>query len=344
MKGFFGRKERAFIICNLIIFILLFAYLKINTSVLPRGEWKEIGIPEGANYRQVLRILKENKIIKNDLLLLLLGKALKTDTRLRAGYYKLSASLTPWDIFKIFRDGNIVEYTVTIPEGSSLDAIKSIFAETNLLDNESWELVDDPAFLEFLGVRGASLEGYIYPDTYKFAKGANPRDILTVMVDMMRQKFDSKLRERAREIGMSENEVLTLASIIEKEACVDSERALISAVYHNRLKKNMKLQADPTVQYGTERAGCKILKQDLKNETPFNTYVITGLPPGPIASPGLKSIKAALYPAEANYLFFVSKNDGTHHFSHTGEEHVAAVALYQKNGAASKDEPKEKTE
>jgi UPF0755 protein len=148
----------------------------------------------------------------------------------------------------------------------------------------------------------------------------------------MREKFDETLLERAQEIGMTENEVLTLASIVEKEALFNSEMPIISAVYHNRLKKNMKLQADPTVLYGVKKRWKRIRYRDLRRRTPYNTYVIKGLPPGPIASPSIESIKAALYPSDVNYLYFVSMNNGRHHFSTSGEEHVKAVELYQING------------
>ena len=162
------------------------------------------------------------------------------------------------------------------------------------------------------------------------------------MVQRMREELDDQLLARAAELGMTENQLLTLASIIEKEAIYNIERPVISAVYHNRLKKNMKLQADPTVRYGVKKKWKRIRYSDLRKETPYNTYVIKGLPPGPIASPGIKSIKAALYPADADYLFFVSKNNGTHYFSRTGEEHVKAVALYQRNGNNKTKEQKEK--
>ncbi len=152
------------------------------------------------------------------------------------------------------------------------------------------------------------------------------------MVQRLRKSFNEPLRRRAKELSLSENEVLTLASIIEKEAIYDFERPLISAVYHNRLKKNMKLQADPTVLYGVKKMWKRIRYRDLKRATPYNTYIIKGLPPGPIASPGIKSIKAALYPAGVNYLYFVSMNNGKHHFSHSAKEHVKAVDLYQRNG------------
>jgi UPF0755 protein len=162
------------------------------------------------------------------------------------------------------------------------------------------------------------------------------------MVQRLRERFDQTLKKRAAEIGMSENEVLTLASIIEKEAFFDNERPLISAVCHNRLKKNIKLQVDPTVVYGIRTYLQFITKEDLKRRTPYNTYVINGLPPGPIASPGLKSIKAALYPAKVNYLYFVSKNDGSHYFSRTNEEHSKAVMLYQRNNENNNSQNAEK--
>jgi UPF0755 protein len=169
-----------------------------------------------------------------------------------------------------------------------------------------------------------------------------PEVIFSIMVQKMRDEFNEPLRKRAQEIGMSENNVLTLASIIEREALQDKERAIISAVYHNRLKKDMKLQADPTVLYGVNKRSRRITYSDLRRDTPYNTYVIKGLPPGPIAIPGIKSIEAALYPDETDYLFFVSKNDGTHHFSRTNEEHMTAVALYQINNSTNeKDTAKE---
>lgn len=164
------------------------------------------------------------------------------------------------------------------------------------------------------------------------------------MVQRLREVFDRPLLARAVELGMTENEVLALASIIEKEAIYDSERPLISSVYHNRLKKKMRLQADPTVMYGVETKRKRIRYRDLRRKTPYNTYKFKGLPPGPIASPGEKSIKAALFPAEADYLFFVSKNNGTHHFSSTNKEHWDAVVQYQRDGKDKNNNDKKKTD
>lgn len=342
MKRFFGSAEITFVLFNLILIPALIIYLNMSIPVSNFAEWQQIEIPEGSSYMQGIRILKEKGIIKNELALLIIGRLTNIDRRLSAGYYNFNSSMTPWDIFKKLREGKIVENTITIPEGSDLEDIKNLFAASGLFNDESWQLVYDREFLDSLEINAPSLEGYLYPDTYKFAKGANPKNIFSMMVGRLRQMYDSSLRERAAELGMSENEVLTLASIIEREALLDSERPVISAVYNNRLKIGMKLQADPTVNYGTERAKSMTKISDLKNVTPYNTYVIKGLPPGPLASPGIKSIKAALYPADVDYLFFVSKNDGTHCFSRTGEEHIQAVALYRKSAAKTTDEENSK--
>ncbi|MBI4826467.1 MAG: endolytic transglycosylase MltG [Nitrospirae bacterium] len=338
MKRFFKSAELAFALLNLAILAAVIAYVNISTPVSSYDKWQQVEIPEGSSYIQSLNILQKEGIIKNKGILLFLGRLTAIDRRLRAGYYNFNTSMSPLDIFRKLREGEIIEHTITIPEGSDLNDIKAAFANTGLFNDESWKLVYDSVFINSIGIKAPSLEGYLFPDTYNFSKSAKPKDILKIMHDRLKEKYDDKLRSRAAEAGMSENEVLTLASIIEREARLDSERAVISAVYHNRLKKEMKLQADPTVNYGTERAGCVTKIVDLKNVTPYNTYVIKGLPPGPIASPGIKSIKAALFPADVDYLFFVSKNDGTHYFSKTGEEHVEAVALYRKAAVKTIDE------
>ncbi|GBE37813.1 MAG TPA: endolytic transglycosylase MltG [Nitrospirae bacterium] len=322
----------SFCLACLIIYFNLFSPLSYNDT------WKEIRIPQGSTYTQGLGILKEQGLIKNELVFLVLGKITKTETRLRAGFYNLNTSMSPWKIFNRLRKGMIVEYLITIPEGSTLDDIRAKLQKKGLVDDTSWQLVKDKDFLAELGIEAPSLEGYLYPDTYNFAKGADPEDIFRMMVHRLRDNFDAQLKSRAEELGMSEKEVLTLASIIENEALYNRERPIISAVYHNRLKKKMRLQADPTVVYGIKRMQEGITRTDLKRPTPYNTYVIKGLPPGPISSPGIRSIRAALYPADVDYIFFVSKNDGTHFFSKTGEEHLKAVMLYQRNGNNKKDQ------
>ncbi len=201
------------------------------------------------------------------------------------------------------------------------------------------DLSKDGDFLKSFNIAAPSFEGYLYPETYKIPKGMDPQEAVGMMINKMREKFSDKLRERAKEIGLSERDALTLASIVEKEAVTDEERPLISAVYHNRLKKGMLLQADPTSIYGVKSSREKITYNDLLRKTPYNTYVIKGLPPGPIASPGIKSITAALYPAKVPYLYFVSNNDGTHHFSVSAAEHLAAVKEYRQKKLQEKENP-----
>jgi len=310
--------------------IVSMVYLIMPVSY--QNKWKEVEIPKGASYSKGVDILMNEGIIKNRFAFLLLARLTMSDRSMKAGYYNLNTSMNPLEIFTRLIKGRIVEFTITIPEGSTLKVIKSKVEKTGLIDDESWKLVRDREFLLSLDIDAPSLEGYIYPDTYNFAKGADPKSIFGMMVQRMREKFDWPLLARAKELGMSINEVLTLASIIEKEAIYDSERPLISAVYHNRLKKNMKLQADPTVLYGVKKRWKRIRYRDLRRVTPYNTYVIKGLPPGPIASPGIKSIKAALYYEDVDYMFFVSMNNGKHHFSRTGEEHMRAVVAFQRDG------------
>lgn len=320
----------AFLACGLLLIYLIMPASNDN-------EWIEVWIPEGSNYTEGLETLEKESIIKNRIVLRFLGKITGSDKKLKPGYYNLSASMSPLEIFDILIEGRTIQFTVTIPEGSTLKQIKKKFTEMGLMDEGSWGLVNDRNFIAGMGIDAPSLEGYLYPDTYKFPKGTDPETILSRMVNRLKELFDGSLQKRAGELGMTMNEVLTLASIIEKEAVYDIERPIISGVYHNRLQKKMRLQADPTVLYGLERTEKRIRYRDLRRETPYNTYVIKGLPPGPIASPGIKSIRAALYPDDVDYLFFVAKNDGTHHFSKTNKEHERAVALYQLNSNGKKE-------
>ncbi len=314
------------------ILICISFLIHILAPVSFEEKWKEIKIPDGSTYTESLDILKYNGIIKSKLTFLLLGRITGSHTELKPGYYNLSASMSPLQVFDNIIRGSTVQYSITIPEGSNLKNIRKKLEGKGLIDDESWQLVYDREFIKSLNIDAPSLEGYLYPDTYYFAKGTPPETIFKVMVQRLWDNFNEPLRKRATALGLSINEVLTLASIVEKEAIYDFERPIISAVYHNRLKINMKLQADPTVLYGVEKRWKRIRYRDLRRVTPYNTYVIKGLPPGPIASPGIKSIKATLFYKDVDYMFFVAMNNGRHYFSRTGEEHMRAVVTYQRNG------------
>ena len=191
------------------------------------------------------------------------------------------------------------------------------------------DLCHDKSFILSLGIKATTLEGYLFPDTYFFPKHTPCETVITTMVAHFNKIFTEEWQALAKTMGFSVHDIVTLASIIEKETGDAQERPLISSVFHNRLKKNMRLESDPTVIYGIKNFDGNIKKKHLKMVTQYNTYQIKGLPMGPIANPGAKSLQAALYPAQTEYLFFVSKKDTTHKFSKTIQEHNKAVRKYQ---------------
>lgn len=286
----------------------------------------EVHIPEGSTYGQAIEILSKKRLLRDKNLFLLIGKITFVDKRIKAGYYSFWGNMSPYEIFKKLVEGRIIESNITIIEGDSLSEIAEKLEKNNIMTVETFEsLSKNKNFLKSLNIDAPSLEGYLFPETYRIPKGSKPEAVLTLMVNTLRKNFDESMISRMRELNMSENQILTLASIIEKEAVVDEERPIIAAVYHNRLKRGMPLQADPTAIYGIKSYKSKITRRDLQNKTPYNTYVIKGLPPGPICSAGLNSIRAALFPADVPYLYFVSKRDGTHYFSKTFDEHIRAI-------------------
>lgn len=300
----------------------------------------EIEIPKGVTFRQAVEILSKDGLMRNKTLFFVIGRMSGMERKIRAGYYSIRGSMSPFSLLRKLRGGQIIEYEIVIVEGDSLWEIGGNLAGKGIIKKEDFiRLSVNKDFLNSYDIKAPSFEGYLFPDTYKIPKGTDPKEAIGLMINRMREKYSDELRDRASEIGLSEKEVLTLASIIEEEAKVDKERPLISAVYHNRLRKRIPLQADPTSIYGIDGFRRDITGRDLKRKTPYNTYIIKGLPPGPISSPGIKSITAALYPADVPYIFFVSNNDGTHRFSVTPREHQIAVEIYRKK---KNEESKEK--
>ncbi|MFQ5989827.1 MAG: endolytic transglycosylase MltG [Candidatus Methylomirabilales bacterium] len=233
------------------------------------------------------------------------------------------------DLRQAFKEGKAQARKVTIPEGSTLRQIAGLLAMEGLVNGKRFlELATDPSVASSYVPDAETLEGFLFPDTYHFVKGQGENAIIEAMVHRFYQAFPIEDELRAGQRGRSLYEIVTLASIVEKEAVVDREKRIIAAVFYNRLKKGMRLQADPTVLYGRNRRG-RIRTRDLRAKHPYNTYIHHGLPPGPIASPGAAALKAVLEPAHADYLYFVSKNNGTHYFSKTLKEHNRAVRKYQ---------------
>jgi UPF0755 protein len=292
---------------------------------------KTVTIPDRFTFQQVAALLEQEELIKSRLAFVWMGRYQSADRKIQAGEYELNPSMTPAEILARLTMGQVVLHPILIPEGLTMVQIAEIFGQQGLVDRqEALRLMADPAFIASLGVKAATLEGYLYPDTYKFPKGVRPKEVIATMVDHLRQVYGPELEARAQELKMTQHEVLTLASVIEKESGANGEREEISAVFHNRLRKRIPLQSDPTVIYGLPNYDGNIHKKDLLSPSPYNTYRIIGLPPGPIANPGIQAIRATLYPSSSRALYFVSKNDGTHQFSATLSEHNEAVEKYQK--------------
>jgi len=223
---------------------------------------------------------------------------------------------------------------LTIPEGYSLAEISLAAEQVGLGPSGAFlQAAHDRSLAARLNIPADSFEGFLFPDTYRVPIDTVPEELITMMANRFRFVFDETMQKRLAGSGMSLLEAVTLASIVEKEAAQDSERPFIAAVFLNRLKKGMRLEADPTILYGVRPlGGPPIRRSEIKRKTPYNTYVIRGLPPGPIANPGLASIRAVLYPAETDHLYFVARNDGTHQFSSTLKEHNRAVRQYRQGG------------
>ena len=295
------------------------------------NETKHVHIRPGMSFAQILELLEKNRLIQNPWLFHLQARLRGGATSIQAGVYALKASMSPREIYRHLSEGRVARRTFTIPEGYNVREIARTIHRAKLADEEEiLRLARDPSFLRELKISAASIEGYLFPDTYQFPVGASSKKILGFMVRTMRKKFSPALREQAKAMGFTMHQALTLASIIEKETSLGSERPLIAAVFMNRLKRRMRLQSDPTVIYGLPRFDGNITKKDLRYDSPYNTYRHRGLPPGPIASPGLESIKSALNPAKVKYLYFVATKEGGHRFSRTYREHRRAVNRYQR--------------
>jgi UPF0755 protein len=287
-------------------------------------------IEDGTSVRDIADLLKNKGIIKHKVCFLVWSRLKGYSQRLKSGEYSLSPAMSPAQIFNILTRGLIVLHPVTFPEGYSAEQIAAILAQKIKMDKAVFlSLVHDPSILKKYGISGSSLEGYLFPDTYQFGRKQSPQSIIDTMVGRFNAAV-STLKQRLAQSGMTMDKVVILASIVEKETGSSKERPIIANVFLNRIKKGMRLESDPTVIYGIRNFNGDLTRDDLKRFSPYNTYVIEGLPPGPISNPGLDSIKAVLYPTATDYLYFVSKNDGTHYFSRTLEEHNRAVAIYQK--------------
>jgi UPF0755 protein len=322
------------LVAGTVVFLLFYVLLLFTLPPSFRGETKQLVIPKGAPFKEVVRILDEDGLLRSPTGFYLMARLRGVTERVQAGEYELSTAMLPAVILHKLVTGDVVKYRVTIPEGYTARQIAARLKEEAIIEDqeEFLKLAFSSDFAAGLGIEGKGVEGYLFPDTYLLPKGVSPMEIIKTMVGKFKQVYGPDFAQRATELGMTDREVVTLASIIEKETGVAEERPLISAVFHNRLKRGMPLCSDPTVIYGIAAFDGNLKKSDLERRTPYNTYLRKGLPPGPIANPGRSSLLAALYPAPVQYLYFVSRNDGTHYFSTTLREHNEAVWRYQQGG------------
>ena len=289
-----------------------------------------VDIAEGASLSEVADQLYRQKLIKSDWAFVWMGRLEGLDRKIISGEYEFHGGMTPSAILEKIIRGEVLQYTVTIPEGFAMSQIADLLHERRLADRDAFlQYANDPAFIHTLSLSVDTLEGYLFPDTYRFARHMKPERLIETMVAKFRQTVSEEDRGRAAELDLSLHEVMTLASVIEKETAKPDERTLISGVFHNRLQKDIPLQSDPTVIYAVHEFDGNLRKKDLSIDSPYNTYLVVGLPPGPIANPGRAAIHAALYPEPTDYLYFVSRNDGSHEFSTTLAQHNRAVRKYQ---------------
>ena len=290
-----------------------------------------ISISKGSTLIDISTELHSKKVIKNRSSFILAVKMLGYEKDIPAGKFNIDNVSTNYSLVNKLINSVNVSKKVTILEGWSINEIAEKLHSSLKIDKKSFlNASKNKALLNKWDIKSTSFEGYLFPNTYQFAEDVSPIKIIDKMVSEYKKNVTKKMYDRMSKINLNENEVLTLASIIEGEAIYDSERPRISGVYHNRLKKGMRLQADPTIQYIIDDSPRRLLNKDLKIKSPYNTYLNHGLPPSPINNPGLESIKAALYPEEIDFLYFVAKGDGYHTFSKTEKEHNKAKRAFQK--------------
>lgn len=291
-----------------------------------------VEIRRGWNSRVILQTLENAGVLRDEFVPLLYLKTVRRGSLLKAGVYEFTGANSPLEVIDKLARGDVVLITVTIREGLDRFAIAELMSAADLGTVDVWnETTADPSLIRDLAPEADSLEGYLFPDTYKVAPGTSPASIAAIMVANFRKNFGDELAYIST--GLDLHQTVTLASIVETEARIADERPVIAGVYRNRLERGMLLQADPTVIYALKLDGSwdgNIRRPDLQIESPYNTYRFPGLPPHPIANPGVSSLMAAAHPADTQYFYFVSRNDGSHAFANNLQEHNRNVAEFQK--------------
>ncbi len=314
-----------------ILAILCFVVLLIGVFLISAPSSSEVvvnfNVPIGSNSRTIAKRLAAEKLIRNEYAFRLVVRRRGIGRHLQAGTYALRRNMSLSDILDAFENGQVTLVSWTVPEGLTIRAVAKLWETDGFGTAAAFqEAAEADDLLERYGIpEDKTVEGYLFPNTYKFAKGTTVEKVVEVMLGEFQSRWSETFDDEARNLELTRHEIVTLASIIEKEAQSASERPRISSVFHNRIKRNWRLQADPTVLYALGNPKRLLTKADLRVDSPYNTYKHKGLPPGPIASPGIDAIRAALHPEKTDYFYFVAIGEGKHHFSKTLSAHNRMV-------------------
>ncbi|HPI27128.1 MAG TPA: endolytic transglycosylase MltG [Candidatus Marinimicrobia bacterium] len=335
IKYNFGQSvKRPLVYIPLIIFFIVILYLAILVTPLSSSNTNQvITIKPGTNVQEVSELLYEKGIIKYPKRFILATKMMGKERKLCAGRFDLYGAINYYELIKTLSDLESVTVRVTIPEGLRAREIARLLEnQIGISADDFMQKVMDSRFTHQLGVEANNLEGYLFPDSYHFIVGDSPENVISRMVERFWEVVNDSVQAEIRRTGYTLHQIITLASIVEGECQVDFERPLVASLYYNRLRRRIRLEACPTIQYIIPDSPRRILRQDLKIDSPYNTYLHYGLPPGPVCNPGFKSIKAAIYPAKTKYLYMVSNGDSTytHTFTANYEEFLAAKRKLQK--------------
>ncbi len=324
------RTAVGFVVVVCVLSLLLEGWWILSVPGPLRFTSRVVEVPAHKGVVEVAEILDDAGVIRSRVGFVLLALARGSFRSLKAGEYQIPPGTNTVRVLELLEGGQVLQHFLVFQEGSTLGELARLLATERLVAaDDILRVAKDAVFLKTLDIPADSVEGYLFPDTYQFVKGMTAEEILARMVARMREKLSPEIVAEARAREFTLHQMLTLASIIEKEAVESSEMPLISAVFWNRLRRDMPLQADPTVQYAVGKDRKRLTREDLQTDSPYNTYRRQGLPPGPIASPGRAAIQAAVRPAKVNYLYFVAMDDRHHQFSTNLADHNAAVARYR---------------
>ena len=314
------------VVCAAISAAVLVSYARLPMDSSGAGA-VVVDIPPGSSFVRSSKILADAGLVKTRPLFFALARAKGVTKKIRAGEYELSRALSPSELIDKLVRGEVMKHKAVIKEDWTLQQIAACLKELKLVDENTFlKLAYDKKFLASEDILADSAEGYLFPDTYFFERSMTSRKIMKTMIDRFWEKIPPDMLKKAQERGLNTHQFVTFASIVGQEAGNTAEKPFIAAVFHNRLKKKMPLQSDPTTVYDLEGFDGKVLRRHYKRESPYNTYLIRGLPPGPIGNPGADSFDAVIKPADVDHLYFVARGDGTHIFTSTLSEHNKAVA------------------